>query len=107
MNSQGKTHNPFEAIENQLSRIESLLLELKSDRHSFLVNKSIETNNDNGIKLAMRITGWKRKTIYNLVCKRMIPHFKRGKTLYFDEQELKDWIKAGKRLTQEEAEKLA
>jgi len=39
----------------------------------------------------------------NLVCKRIIPFSKkRGKRLYFDEKELTDWIKEGKRKTPEE-----
>ncbi|MCE7863301.1 MAG: DNA-binding protein [Bacteroidetes bacterium CHB5] len=50
----------------------------------------------------MQITGLKKKTIYNLVNKRLIPHAKRGKRLYFDEQELMQWIQEGKRHTHRE-----
>ena len=34
----------------------------------------------------------------------MIPHSKKGKRLYFDEQELREWIKSGKRMTLEEVD---
>lgn len=56
----------------------------------------------NGITLAERITGLKKSTIYNLVQQRKIPHYKRGKRLYFDQKELLDWIRKGKRKTLDE-----
>lgn len=41
-------------------------------------------------------------TIYSLVQRREIPVNKRGKRLYFSEQELRDWVKAGRKKTQAE-----
>ena len=55
-----------------------------------------------GIELAIQITGLAKPTIYSLVCDRKIPHSKRGKRLYFSRQELVQWLKAGKRKTQDE-----
>jgi len=43
-------------------------------------------------------------TIYTKVCRREIPASKQGKRLYFDKQELIDWIKSGKRKTNLELE---
>ena len=60
------------------------------------------THKSKTIELAVALTGLTKKTIYNLVYKRMIPHSKRGKRLYFDEEELTEWIKQGKRKTLEE-----
>ena len=54
--------------------------------------------------LAMKITQLKKWTIYNLVNKRIIPHSKKGKRLYFDEKELREWIKSGKSMTLEEVD---
>ncbi len=55
-----------------------------------------------GAEFASKITGKAVPTIYGLVFKRLIPHSKRGKDLYFSRRELIDWLKAGKRKTQSE-----
>ena len=41
-------------------------------------------------------------SVYGLVHRSMIPVSKRGKRLYFSEKELRDWIKAGRKLTLDE-----
>lgn len=95
-----KIFNPFEILNSRLRRIENLLINIldESQRHSsqpkIFKNKTIE--------LAVALTGLKKKTIYNLVYKRMIPHSKKGKRLYFDEEELTQWVKKGKRKTLDE-----
>ena len=55
-----------------------------------------------GIELAIQITGLAKSSVYNLVCARAMPHYKKGKRLYFKRKELEDWIAAGKRKTMEE-----
>jgi predicted DNA-binding transcriptional regulator AlpA len=99
-----KMSNPFEALGEQLNKVEMLLVELlhvcKRDSPP-VISKDESTG---GIMLAMKITQLKKRTIYNLVNKRMIPHSKKGKKLYFDEKELREWIKSGKRMTLEEVE---
>jgi len=46
-------------------------------------------------------------TIYGLVQRAEIPVNKRGKRLYFSKQELTDWIKAGRKKTNDEISKEA
>ncbi|MBX2896789.1 MAG: helix-turn-helix domain-containing protein [Cyclobacteriaceae bacterium] len=95
--------NPFELLGDQLNRIELLLTEIKTHHICQAVSLfASKQAKDNSIALAVQITGLKKKTIYNLVNKRLIPHAKRGKRLYFDEQELLQWIKEGKRKTHRE-----
>ena len=91
--------NPFEVIIDRLKRIETLLAQLKEkeNRSSQTVKSVLKS-----IDVAVSITGLKKKTIYNLVCKRIIPHSKKGKRLYFDEGELNAWIRSGKRKTTNE-----
>ena len=48
-----------------------------------------------------------KPTLYTLVRKRHIPHYKNGKKLYFYEDELLDWIAQGKRKTIQEIEEMA
>lgn len=55
-----------------------------------------------GIELAIEVTRLAKPTIYGLVSERKIPHSKRGKKLYFSRKELKEWLKEGKRKTQDE-----
>lgn len=45
-----------------------------------------------------------KPTIYALTSKRILPHMKRGKKLYFNKSELDVWIKSGKRSTTNEIE---
>ena len=52
--------------------------------------------------LAAAVTGLAKSTIYSLASKKMIPHSKQGKRLYFRRSELLDWIRAGRRKTQDE-----
>jgi len=40
--------------------------------------------------------------LYNLTCSRQIPCFKRGGRLYFDAQELNEWIRSDRRKTLKE-----
>ena len=40
-----------------------------------------------------------KATLYGKCCNLLIPHFKKGKKLYFDRAELLDWLKSGKRKT--------
>lgn len=68
--------------------------------HQFQPNT--ETDEIGGIDLAVEITGKAKPTIYGLVHKRLIPHSKRGKRLYFSRKNLTEWIISGQRKTQSE-----
>lgn len=83
--------NPFEQLQEQMNRMESLILDLKQQ----LEGKRNDENN--GIEMAMRVTGYKRNTIYKLVNLRQIPHSKQRGFLRFDEDELKTWKQGKKR----------
>lgn len=52
-----------------------------------------------GAEFASKITGKAVPTIYDLVHKRLIPHSKVGKDLYFSRRELLKWLADGKRKT--------
>jgi len=65
--------------------------------------KDVQSNNvPIDIKEASKIIGLSVPTLYGLVHRREIPvHKRRGKLLFF-RQELIDWVKAGRRMTNEE-----
>ena len=69
----------FELLSEQLYRVETLLAELlnvyQKDSHAVVAREE----STGGIMLAMKITQLKKRTIYNLVNKRMIRHSKKAK----------------------------
>jgi len=59
-----------------------------------------QMNNDTDILTideAAHFLGLAKSTLYSKVCRREIPHIKKGNRLYFSKQELNDWLKAGQR----------
>ena len=77
--------------------------ELANFFSSFQFQSQTETDDiGKGAQFASKITGKAVPTIYDLVHKRLIPHSKQGKDLYFSRSELTEWIKQGKRKTHSE-----
>ncbi len=52
-----------------------------------------------GIDEAVKLLGIAKPTIYTKTSKGEIPHFKKGKKLYFRHSELMAWIEEGRRKT--------
>ena len=52
-----------------------------------------------GIDDACRIIQKAKPTVYALVRKGLFPSYKKGKQLYFDENELLEWIETGRKAT--------
>ena len=84
-----KLMNPFDPIYEQLNRLESMIVDLRQD----LNNEKEEPLNNWGMEMAMRVTGYSRNTLYKLVNKRQIPHYKHRGKLRFEEETLKEWSK--------------
>ena len=51
------------------------------------------------VNQASEFLGIAKATLYGKCCNLLIPHFKKGKKLYFEKAELLDWLKSGKRKT--------
>lgn len=51
---------------------------------------------------AAEFLGWAKPTLYAYTSERKIPYSKRGGKLYFDEDELIEWLRQGKQKTQAE-----
>ena len=51
--------------------------------------------------------GFSRSTLYKMTSSRQIPHFRRGKVLFFDKNEVDQWAKENRINTQAEAEQAA
>jgi excisionase family DNA binding protein len=92
-------NNPFESIENRLSNIESLLIDLK-----FPVTPTPPDHEDEllTISKAAEMLSVSVPTMYGYVHQRNIPSMKRRGRLYFSKFELLAWVKTGRRSTIEE-----
>jgi excisionase family DNA binding protein len=95
--------NPFEAIDARLTNIEALLLDLFStkfnqDPHNNISEKLMTVSE------AAELLSLATPTIYALVQRREIPFSKRegSKRLYFSKQELLEWVKSGRKKTNDE-----
>lgn len=56
---------------------------------------------------ALKLTGYAAPTLYAKTAKGEIPHFKKGRKLFFRKSELIEWIETGRRKTQEDINELA
>lgn len=59
-------------------------VELLAQKQTFSVNE------------AMAFTGYSRIWLYKLVGRKDIPHYKRGKRIFFDRTELEMWMRGAK-----------
>lgn len=94
--------NPFELILEKLNSIEKMIGQL------YLKNGLASASADvTDINEASRFLGLSKSALYKMTCNREIPHYKRGKRLYFDKSELAKWVMRNKILSQDEIEKQA
>ena len=92
--------NPFESIESRLNKIELLLLDLKSKP-----SDSIKLEKENqllNIQEAAKFLNLTVPTIYSKVSKAELPVMKKGNRLYFSQRELSEYLKSGRRKTNDE-----
>lgn len=69
---------------------------------------AISTKNVLNLEETSIYTGIPKSTLYQLTCKREIPHYKpRGKQIYFDRDEIENWMKQNRIATNEEIDQEA
>lgn len=78
-------------IESSVKRAVADLLAAQQDKIEYM-----------GIKEAAKYIGFTPGSLYVLVSKRQIPHYKRSKRIYFLKSDLDEWIKNGRRKTEKE-----
>ena len=93
---------------------QSLLIAVSMDELKTLIKSAVrevaqeDTKDNTGgridevldVRQAAQYLKLKVATLYEKTCKRLIPHFKKGKKLYFKTDELNSWLKEGKVKTQ-------
>ncbi|MGI6572891.1 MAG: helix-turn-helix domain-containing protein [Fermentimonas sp.] len=81
-------------IKAQLERIE---------RNTLLASKNVLTFEDVAF-----LTGFSKSYLYKLTSSGKIPHYKpNGKMIYFDREELEDWLKQNRVASDNEIEEMA
>lgn len=86
---------------DKLPEAVAYLIEAVAEIKSLVKNKTElpEKRIPIGIEYACRIIQKAKPTIYALVRKGLLPSYKRGKKLFFFEEELLEWIAKGKKKT--------
>jgi len=82
--------NPFEMIMERLKAIETLLHELRVTNS--VANKELSDIQIMNIKQLAEYLKCSTSSIYKNTSTRQIPHFKRGKRVYFKKTEIDEWI---------------
>jgi excisionase family DNA binding protein len=97
--------NPFDVIDERLSNIENLLLELKNAPN----NGTTQNEKDEllTVEQTAKFLSLSIPTIYGLISKKELPVMKRGKRCYFDKAELVAYVKAGRKRTNSEIKESA
>ncbi|MCK5370342.1 MAG: helix-turn-helix domain-containing protein [Cyclobacteriaceae bacterium] len=76
---------------------------IESAVEKVMLKKSTKDNNQNDAFLdvdqAATFLGIAKATLYGKCSKLIIPHFKKGKKLYFHQSELMEYLKSGRRKT--------
>lgn len=89
--------NPFELIIEKLNSIENLLKTLmKNDNGTVTITEVLNLNQ------AAEYVSLSKSAIYKKTSERNIPHFKKGKKLYFKRRELDNWLTSMKISTKDE-----
>lgn len=97
--------NPFEVIIEKLNNIENLLKSYRlQDNSKVLQVGSVEILN---LDQATEYLSLSKSTLYKFTSQREIPHFKKGKKIYFRKKELDDWMTQLRIATKDEIEQEA
>ncbi|WP_053977204.1 helix-turn-helix domain-containing protein [Mangrovimonas xylaniphaga] len=96
--------NPFELINERLDRIEKLLTNINDKMEGNNGAPTPSLPNIMNIEQVADYISLSKHTVYGLVHKREIPHFKKGKRLYFDKKNINEWLLEGKVSTRKDIE---
>lgn len=97
-------YNPFQTLDERLSNIENLLLDIK---HNPIPKNEPQQNNlwlDLNDLIKYDPEKRTKPTIYGYVHQGSIPYHKRGKKLIFLKSEIDEWLKSGRVKTNAEIE---
>ena len=90
----------FDEMPNVIAEIRETVLQLARQIGEMKVSDPAAAEKGShvpiGTKRACEITGKARNTLYRYTAHGLIPCYKRGKQIYFFEDELLEWVRSGK-----------
>jgi len=92
--------NPFTELELKIDNLAYMVGELSKK----LGSKSKQVDKPLNISQAAKYIDVAKGTLYNFTSRRIIPHFKKGKRLYFYKEDLDRWLKSNRKKSIEEIE---
>ncbi len=98
--------NPFEIIDERLSNIESLLLDIKHKPVRQTPNAESEDQLLN-VQETAKFLDLTVPTIYSKASRGELPFMKRSKRIYFSKKDLMDYLREGRRKTSDELSRAA
>lgn len=94
--------NPFELILDKLNNIENLLKTVMQNDNSTVAITEVLNLTQASVYVSLS-----KSAIYKKTSERSIPHFKKGKKLYFKKSELDLWLTSMKISTKDEIDQAA
>src|SRR6187549_1719192 len=94
--------NPFQLILQRLNTIEALINNLSNPE-----SEGTEIVQVLNFDQASNYLSLSKSTLYKMTSERNIPHFKRGKRVYFKRNELENWLTEVRVMTRDDIEKQA
>ena len=94
--------NPFELILDKLNNIENLLKTVVQNDNSTVAITEVLNLTQASVYVSLS-----KSAIYKKTSERNIPHFKKGKKLYFKKSELDHWLTSMKISTKDEIDQAA
>ncbi|RYE40270.1 MAG: DNA-binding protein [Sphingobacteriales bacterium] len=94
--------NPFEIIVEKLNSIEALLKSM-----SRVENGNVTITEILNVDEAAKYLSVTKSHIYKQTSQNEIPHYKRGKKIYFKRSELDEWLTKHRITTKEEIDRMA
>lgn len=97
--------NPFDVIDQRLQNIEGLLIDIKHNPRPSAIRPEPEKLLT--VKAAAKFLDLTVATIYTLISRKQLPVIKLSNRRYFSQQELLDYMKAGRKKPDEKINEVA
>jgi excisionase family DNA binding protein len=97
--------NVFAIIDARLSLIENLLYEIKHPSRIDGQSNPVPTRRTMNVDEFCEFTGLSKQTVYKLTSASQVPFAKRGKRIWFDREEVENWLLSNQRATRSESER--
>lgn len=90
-------------MEQQTNDMSAILAELQDIKRAVLLAQKDTLN----ISDCALYTGYAVQTLYSMVCRKEIPYYKRGRSVFFDKGDIEKWMRGMRIASNEEIEERA